>query len=315
MPVHSSVATHAQTRRLCWLWACYLRLLRYALCALTCDFAHRSLSVVGYLWSRRAAFHFCVLRFAFCALTFFCCLPAAGLVLSAAQAPRGASKTAPPDDRVLRAVVQLVAVGPGEEGQNRECSATGFLIDEEGFLITNAHVVEDANRCLEKAPGAMILAKPATADSRVARAVPCEVVEIDEAHDVALLKTACPFLSEPGERPPFAPLEVHAVAEGTAVMVSGHPEFSWQPVTQTGRIVRVGQAHLAGEDAARSDALELDIPLRLGNSGSPVYRSDGGVIAVVDQRDPLRPSHSVAVSIRYAIALADRHGARWHAVE
>jgi serine protease Do len=218
-------------------------------------------------------------------------------------------------DRVLRAIVQLVAVGPGEKGQNRECSATGFLIDEEGFLITNAHVVEDANRCLEKAPGAMILAKPATADSRVARAVPCEVVEIDEAHDVALLKTARPLLPELGERPPFAPLDVHAVAEGTAVMVSGHPEFSWQPVTQTGRIVRVGQAHLAGEDAARSDALELDIPLRLGNSGSPVYRPDGGVIAVVDQRDSLRPSHSVAVSIRYAIALADRHGARWHAVE
>jgi len=256
-------------------------------------------------------------RISFCLLPFALCLlvcPSLSLAAMPSQVP--ASQDAHlPHDRVLRSVVQLVAVGPAEKGQNRECSATGFLIDEEGYLITNAHVVEDARRCLEKAPGAKILAKPATADARVARAVPCEVVEIDEAHDVALLKTARPFLAEPGERPPFAPLDVHAVAEGTAVMVSGHPEFSWQPVTQTGRVVRVGQAHLAGEDAARSDALELDIPLRLGNSGSPVYRREGGVIAVVDQRDSLRPSHGVAVSIRYAIALADRHGARWHAVE
>jgi len=271
--------------------------------------------VVRALGRRAAPFHFWVLRFVFCALALFSCPAAAGLGLSAAQAPRGTSKTAPLDDRVLRAVVQLVAVGPAEKGQNRECSASGFLIDEEGYLVTNAHVVEEASRCLEKAPDAMILAKPATADSRVARAVPCEVVEIDRAHDVALLKTARPFQPEPGERPPFAPLDVHAVAEGTAVMVSGHPEFSWQPVTQTGRVVRVGQEHLAGEDAARSDALEIDIHLMKGNSGSPVYRPDGGVIAVVDQRDSLRPTHSVAVSIRYAVELANRHGARWHAVE
>ena len=57
-----------------------------------------------------------------------------------------------------------------------------------------------------------------------------------------------------------------------------------------------------------SDALVVDIHLRPGNSGSPVYRPDGGVIGVVDKRDPLRPSYSVAVAIHYAIELAERSG-------
>jgi hypothetical protein len=46
-----------------------------------------------------------------------------------------------------------------------------------------------------------------------------------------------------------------------------------------------------------------------------VYRPGGGVIAVVDKRDPLRPSYSVAVAIHYAIELAERHNARWHGVD
>ena len=59
----------------------------------------------------------------------------------------------------------------------------------------------------------------------------------------------------------------------------------------------------------------VDIHLRPGNSGSPVYRPGGGVIAVVDKRDPLRPAYSVAVAIHYAIELAQRNGVRWHGVD
>ena len=267
---------------------------------------------------------FCLLRFALCLLicswgraplgpTALCLLTCFSSYLAASSQTAVPLKAPSQDDRILRAVVQLVAVGPAEKGENRECSATGFLINEEGYLITNAHVVEDAKRCLERAPGAKILAKLAVIDSRTAKAVRCELVGIDAGNDLALLKTEGPPFAESSGVPPYAPLDVREVAVKTPVLVSGHPEFSWQPVTQAGRVVRRGQAYLAGEDAAPSDVLELDIPLRPGNSGSPVYRQGGGVIAIVDQKDSLRPSHAVAVSIRYAIALAKRCGVKWHA--
>jgi serine protease Do len=252
---------------------------------------------------------------AFCVLTFFLCQTA--VWLGAAQAPRGTSKTALPDDPVPTSVVQFVAVGPRDKEQNRACSASGFLIDEEGYLITNAHVVEDAQRCLEKAPGAKILAKLTINDSRTAQAVPCEVVGIDAPNDLALLKTERPLLGNPGGKPPYAMLDAHAVAVGAAVRVTGYPAFSWQPVTQAGQVIWQGRTRLEETDfnSSASDALMVDIHLRPGNSGSPVYRPGGGVIAVVDKRDPLRPAYSVAVAIHYAIELAERHGVRWHAAE
>jgi len=224
----------------------------------------------------------------------------------------------PQEDRTPRSVVQLVAVGPADKEQNRACSATGFLIDEEGYLITNAHVVEDARRCLEKAPAAKILAKLTINDSRTAQAVPCDVVALDISNDLALLKIERPLSTNLGGKPLYATLDARPVPVGTAIMVTGHPAFSWQPVTQSGHVLWSGRTGLEETDAPAappSDAEEIDIHLRPGNSGSPVYHPGGGVIAVVDKRDPLRPAYSVAVAIHYAIELAERHGVRWHAAE
>jgi serine protease Do len=218
---------------------------------------------------------------------------------------------------VLRAIVRLVAVGPANREENRECSATGFLINGDGYLITNAHVVEDAKRCLEKAPGAKILAKLVVTGSRTVQAVPCEVVATDVPNDLALLKTGRPLVASLGGKPPYATLDSRPVAVGAAVVVSGYPAFSWQPVTQAGHILRIGRTQLEEVDSnppPPSDVVEIDIHLRPGDSGSPVYRP-GGVIAVVDKRNALRPAYSFAVAIHYAIELAERRGVRWHAAE
>ncbi len=268
------------------------------------------------LSSRRGSFDFCILRFALCVLTFLSIL--AAKTLGPAQDRGRNADAAPPDAPVLCSVVQLLAVGPANRDQNQECSATGFLINEDGYLITNWHVVEAAKGCLEKAPGAKILAKLAVTSPRTAQAVPCDVVAFDEPNDLALLKTERPLVPNPGEMPPFATLDARAVAVGTVVRVSGYPEFTWQLVTQAGHVTWRGRTALEEIDDPLpnpSDALGVDIHLRPGNSGSPVYLPGGGVIGVVDKRNPVQPSHSVAVAIHYAIELAERHGVRWHGVD
>ena len=284
--------------------------LPFALCLLVCSLVRRQLSVVHYRLANVVHASVCHLPFALCLLVCFSSSSAAPPF----QAGEGV-KPPPPQDSVLRSVVQLIAIGPAEHEQNRECSATGFLINEGGFLLTNAHVVEDAKRCLEKAPGARILAKLAVTDSRTAKAVRCDVVGLDEVHDLAILKTERPLFAGPGNSLPYAALDPRDALDGTDIIVSGHPGFYWQPVTSVGHVVRQRHVHLDGNDAAASDALEIDLRLRVGNSGSPVYRPGGGVIAVVDQRDALQPSHTVVVSIRYAIALAERLGVTWHGVD
>lgn len=219
------------------------------------------------------------------------------------------------NNRILRAVVQLVAVGPGGIDRTRQCTATGFVIDEDGYLITNAHVVENSRRCLEKVPQGKILIKLGGGDSGAAQAFPADVVALDEANDLALLKAARPLVLNPGESPPYAELDTRPVSVGTAVSVSGHPSSAWQAITQTGQVIWTGKTRLEEINDPRtdvSDAVEIDIHLQPGSSGSPVY-STAGVIAVVDKRDVIRPDYSLAVAIHYVIELAERNHVTWYA--
>jgi serine protease Do len=211
---------------------------------------------------------------------------------------------------VTAAVVQLLAVGPGAEDKNRECAATGFVVNEEGYLLTNAHVVADARRCLAASPGTKIMAKLARPGTRAATAVSCDVVAVDDLHDLALLKTERAL---EGEGPAYARLDPVEVAEGTPVAVTGHPAFAWRPTTQKGRVIRRGVLGLSEKSGEKSDVIVLDIPLERGASGSPVFQpAGGGVVGIIERQNPARPAETVAVPIRYAIELVDRHGVRWH---
>lgn len=208
-------------------------------------------------------------------------------------------------------VVELVAVGPAAQGMNRDCSATGFLVNAEGTILTAAHAVDEARQCLAGSPAAKILARRSTPDPNVAEAVSCDVVAVDETHDLAVLKAQRPL--QPVAESNFLLLSPQAADPGTAVAVSGHPTFAWQPRVQIGQVVRRERLPLFGENRERSDVLVLNIELHKGNSGSPVVRlADGAVVGIVERKDALRPAWSVAVEVRYAIELLDGAGVRWH---
>jgi serine protease Do len=216
----------------------------------------------------------------------------------------------PAPEPAVAAVVQLLAVGPGERGKNRECSSTGFLVNEEGYILTNAHVVEDARRCLAASPETKIMAKLPSANGRAVPAVSCDVIGLDDLHDLAVLKTERPLAGE--ERPGFLPLDPAEVADGTPVAVTGHPAFAWHPTTLHGKVIRRTALALSDRGAEKTDILILDIPLKPGASGSPAYVESGGVVGVVERQNPSRPSETVAVPIRYAIELLNRYGVRWY---
>ena len=236
---------------------------------------------------------------ALCLLTFEFCF--AFLTAPPAKAAQG--------DRAPPGVVELLAVGPGERARNRECEATGFLVNEEGYLVTNAHVVADLRRCLSADPGAQILAKFPAQGEKIARGFACEVVGLDEVHDLAVLRMMRPLASTSR---PFAFIDAQELAVGTPVSVTGHPEFAWQPQTQFGHIVRLDNYRLRQNGTETTKVLVMDIPLRPGNSGSPVYLESGGVVGVVVQTDRKRQDHSVAISTGHIVEMLDRYGVKWH---
>jgi S1-C subfamily serine protease len=251
---------------------------------------------------------------------------------------------------VISAVVQLLAVGAGVRGMNQDCSATGFLVNEEGYILTNAHVFVNGQECLAKNSEARIVAKFATSDSArldsaslhgkpahgarpaggqsnetTASSVSCDLVGLDEVHDLAVLKTerlipavhSIPMLATgPADGTiPFVELSSTDMAVGTAVKVTGHPAFAWVALTQSGQIIARKKMALFETNAEQSEVFVLNIPLRRGNSGSPVYLAEGGaVVAVVERQNLPDRSQTVAVPIGYAIDLLNRLGVKWHAV-
>jgi S1-C subfamily serine protease len=232
---------------------------------------------------------------------------------------------------VPSAVVQLLAVGPGARGRNQDCSATGFIINEDGYILTNAHVVEKSKECLAQSPGAKLVAKFANSvvvehplsgnldasrpAETTAPAVACDVVGVDDVHDFAVLKPERrPPIGGAGHAIPYVLLGATQASIGTAVKVTGHPVFAWVALTQSGRIIAHRSLPLFERSDAPSEMIALDIPLKHGSSGSPVYLEVGGaVVGVVERQNSLDPSQTLAVPIRYAIELLDRLGVKWHA--
>lgn len=235
------------------------------------------------------------------------------LVFAVCFALRAAAQVPDGNDLATGAVVELLAVGPGENQNNRQCGGTGFFVNEEGYILTNAHVVDEAERCLKTGAGVKIVVRLSAPGRKAARAVSCDRVGVDEVHDLAVLKTEQSLNADSaGEALPFVRLDLSEVKNGAAVTVSGYPLFAWNAVTQSGSVGRRDSQRLSKLSPEPSEVLVLNLSLRPGNSGSPVYLdSGGGVVGIVEGRE--RGSETLAVPVRYAVKLLNCLKVEWHA--
>jgi serine protease Do len=144
-----------------------------------------------------------------------------------------------------------------DPGAPREGSGSGFLISPEGFLLTNFHVVDGADRLTVT-----------LVDGRVFRA---EVVGVDPAIDVALLKIP------KAERLPVVTLgDSSSLRPGQWVCAIGNPLGYVHSVT-------VGVVSFLGRklfDPSLDAYIQTDAAISLGNSGGPLIDAQGRVVGI-----------------------------------
>ena len=169
---------------------------------------------------------------------------------------------------------------PRDPDTPRQGSGSGFIIDRDGFVLTNNHVIDSADRITVT-----------LADGRTFRA---EVVGSDAAIDVALLRIpASPDLPE-------APLgNSDELRVGEWVCAIGNPLGYVHSVT-VGVVSFIGRKLF---DPSLDDYIQTDAAINFGNSGGPLINSRGQVIGINSAISSRASSIGFAVPINQAVAI------------
>ncbi len=142
-----------------------------------------------------------------------------------------------------------------------EGAGSGFVIDARGYILTNYHVVQQA-QTVEVTLG----------DKSRYQA---KFVGGDARNDVALLKVELG-----GKKLTALPLADSSTLQvGQRVLAIGNP-FGFQSTLTTGRISALGRAVQTGEQTFIDEAIQTDAAINRGNSGGPLLNSHGEVIGI-----------------------------------
>jgi len=178
---------------------------------------------------------------------------------------------------------------PSGEGDNSsfappqsraETSGTGFFITDDGYLVTNEHVVGKGARVRLVTMHGLFSAK---------------VVKVDAANDLALLKADGKFQC--------LPLAMsRRVRLGTTVATVGFPNIGLQ-----GFAPKLGKGEIAALSGALDDPryFQISVPVQPGNSGGALVDDRGNVVGVVSAKlnawAALSTSGSLPENVNYAV--------------
>ena len=164
--------------------------------------------------------------------------------------------------------------------KNPTASGTGFFITDDGYLISNYHVVKDA-------------AKVRLVTS--AGIIDATVVKVDAANDLALLKAA-------GQFTPLPVAPSRGVKLGGTVATVGFPNIGLQ-----GFSPKLAKGEIASLSGSQDDPryFQISVPVQPGNSGGALVDERGNAIGIVsaklDAGAALAASGSLPENVNYAV--------------
>jgi S1-C subfamily serine protease len=150
--------------------------------------------------------------------------------------------------------------------QQGTATGSGFVVDKDGYIVTNAHVVEGASSVT-------------ASFSENGEAIPAEVKGVDRSTDVAVLKV------DPSKVKNLTtiPLGDSAKAQvGDPVIAIGNP-FGLSRTVTTGIVSGLQRQIQAPNGFTISNVVQTDAAINPGNSGGPLLDANGRVIGINSQ--------------------------------
>jgi S1-C subfamily serine protease len=154
--------------------------------------------------------------------------------------------------------------GGGESPQQGQATGSGIVIDSNGTILTNWHVVENAIKV--------------TVSLEKGKSVEAQVVGKDPSNDLAVLRIHPDGLT-------LHPLPLgssSSVQVGDPVLAIGNP-FDLQRTLTTGVVSALQRTLKAPNGFTITNVIQTDAPINPGNSGGPLLDGQGRVIGINSQ--------------------------------
>jgi S1-C subfamily serine protease len=184
-----------------------------------------------------------------------------------------------PKFSALIALVSFVFLPGLVAGQT--ATGTGFFITEVGHVVTNYHVVHQAQKIQVRTNTGAILS--------------ASLLRTDLANDLAILKVA-------GGSFPLPVARSSSVRLGERVFALGYPNTQMQGLSL--KFTDGAVSSLAGiRDEPNS--FQISVPVQPGNSGGPLFNSDGHVVGIIvaklSAEASIKAGSGIPEAVNYAI--------------
>jgi S1-C subfamily serine protease len=163
--------------------------------------------------------------------------------------------------------------------QPEQGAGSGFVVDTQGHIVTNEHVVDGASQL-----------KVTFSDGTSA---PATVLGQDPGDDLAVVKVDVAN----GRLHPLSLADSSQVQVGQPAIAIGNP-FNLHNTVTSGIVSALGRSRTSLNGRAIPDMIQTDAPANPGNSGGPLLDVNGNVIGVLTQiESPVRGSVGVGFAV------------------
>lgn len=165
-------------------------------------------------------------------------------------------------DSVVNVTTRSMGYNQYMEPTPQQGAGSGFVIDKQGHVVTNYHVVQGAQRFF-------------VAFGNLEESYPATLVGFDQSNDIAVLKVQAPQeMLKPVELGDSGNLQV-----GQTAIAIGNPFALGQTIT-TGVVSSLNRTLQVEQNRVISGLIQTDAAINQGNSGGPLFDSSGRVIGV-----------------------------------